>query len=115
MNTTCVSYVKTSFNAALVASEELLQGCWYGTMPSEEAEKMLKGKKRGTFFFREELSGDLYLSGINHDNEIQHTRFRKNLLSWTWINGGEHECSSIQELIAACLHCDENAIYPLSH
>lgn len=81
---------------------------YYGQMSTQHAEKILNGKKIGTYFFREESDGTLFLSGINQDKEVQHSEIQKKEKTWYGFNGGNHKAADAFALVALCLHCKEH-------
>lgn len=86
---------------------------WFGLVREEEANKLLAGKKIGTYLFRESADGSIFLSGINDQGAVSHNRFLKNDLVWLALNTGPYLRKSAAELISLCLHCVDAECSPL--
>lgn len=82
----------------------LKEGEWFSLMEKRQAEKLLAGKKVGTYFFRLDPNGEVILSGINRDGIFEHSKIKKNDAVWLGIQGSLNIAKEVHILIPFCLH-----------
>lgn len=111
----------SAFNFDELPKDELIQdllanidpASWYGEMSGESSERLLQGKKVGTYLFRLDPLGTVFLSGINVDGSVEHSIILKNDSMWLGIDAEPYLRDSVNTLIHLCLHCKEEECVPL--
>ncbi len=93
--------------------EKILGQSWYGLMESAEAEELLQGQKNGTYLFRIDEIGDIFLSGVNNVNTVQHAKIENRRSIWWAFNGNDYKSNVLHELIPLSLHCEKGECSPL--
>lgn len=83
---------------------------WHGLISEEKADERLKNQKRGSYLFRMDPNGFVYLSGVNAEGEIHHAKIKRIFTMWFGLNAGNYSAMKLGTLIARFLHCEESKI-----
>ncbi len=91
----------------------ILPKSWHGKLDRMEAEKLLEEKKIGTYLFRLDPLGIIYMSGVNSHGHFEHSRIEKHDTMWLGVQGEPYLRKNVNELPHLCLHLEADECTPL--